>query len=369
MSSPSTTAARLVPRDGLGPAGSRLGAEPGTVAYLGASVTVQRDGYRPRLHGMIERRTGHEHRDMPAGMGGVGVVSVVFLMDMLLFPKSPDLCLVDYSSADLASKSSPEQIEHAVEGIARKLRAAGLPACFLYLPRAEWTERADAVVDAWERVADRYGIPSIDVTPALHELVDAGSERYEDLLFDGLHTTSEGSDVVASLVDSALGELLDGPASDPSPLPAGAGPGRRYASATTVPAQIEHAIDGGSEGRYRLMLPYVELEPGQHIRFEPPGELAGLVVLRGPDAGEIVVSGEGGEQRISVWDEFCWYPRLSTIELERTLPAGEPFTIEFTGEPSERAPLMKMGVPVETPIPPEVRFKLVAYMVFGDDDE
>lgn len=64
------------PRAGLGDLPDRLFRQACTVADLGASVTTQKDGYRPRLHELLRQATRQDHRSVFAGTGAMG--SVVF---------------------------------------------------------------------------------------------------------------------------------------------------------------------------------------------------------------------------------------------------------------------------------------------------
>src|SRR2546421_13112123 len=84
----------IQPRDGLGELSSGLRDAPRTIAYLGASVTLQRDAYRPRLHARLQRRTGHEHRSITAAGGYAGAISAVFLMDNFFARHCPDRSVI-----------------------------------------------------------------------------------------------------------------------------------------------------------------------------------------------------------------------------------------------------------------------------------
>jgi hypothetical protein len=84
-------------------------------------------------------------------------------------------------------------------------------------------------------------------------------------------------------------------------------------------------------GLFRLVQPYLRAEQGIAIRrrFEEP--LVGLLVLAGPESGEVAVTDGDGEQRAMVWDTGCHYERLMTVVLDRRCPPGEEVAIELTG--------------------------------------
>jgi hypothetical protein len=66
---------------GLRDTAAQLAAGPVVIAYLGNSVTAQKDGYRPYLHKGLVKRFGHEHKAVNAGFGGVGSIGSVCTMD------------------------------------------------------------------------------------------------------------------------------------------------------------------------------------------------------------------------------------------------------------------------------------------------
>lgn len=367
MSTVPAPRAPLTPRAGLGRTGERLASAPLTIAYLGASITVQRDGYRPRLQQRLQRRFEQEHRGLLAGVGGVGAISAVFLMDRFALAQEPDLCFVDYSSADLGSVSPIGEVEHAADGILGKLAGAGCPACVLHMTRAEWTPRCEEVIAAWERAADRHGIPSIDPGAALRRMIDSGEWSSEHAFHDSLHTRAAASDLLAGMIDEAFAELAAGDAGEPLGEDPGPLTGPDYRLARVLPASIDDAVGEAREMRlYRLSLPYLQIGVGESISIEPPGVLVGVMLLRGPDSGEIAVDSDLGEEHASVWDEWCFYERIGTVVFERRPSAG-PVTIRLTGAPPERRPVRHPFDPTRwSAETSETTLKVFGYMVLTE---
>jgi hypothetical protein len=352
--------AELTPRGGLGAVGPRLLNEPLTIAYHGASVTAQKSGYRPLLHESLRRRFGQEHRLVTAAVGGVGPASSVFLLDWLAIRHDPDLCLVELSTHD--EDGEIEKIEAAAEGIVAKLESSGCRACFLHLYRGTWDEEHRArVVGIWERVADRHRIPSIDVGPALRDAIDSGAVRKEELLRDGMHTTPAGSELVAAMLDGALGRLAEARITEEA-LPAlrPPGEGSEYSRARLLDAAPEHAQGRGSLGLFRLQLPYLQVGVGDPIELIPPAPLMGIAAIVGPESGEIRVASEAGERRKMLFDRFCHYERLNAVRFGRH-PPGEPVRIELTDAPVDYSVCRR---PLEPPA--RKSLKLVGYMVLGE---
>ena len=349
-------------RSGLGPVGATLSSEPTTIAYYGASVTAQRTGYRPRLHEALRRRFGQDHRSVNASIGGVGAVSALFFLDQLALRYKPALCLVEYASGDYRSSIPLEDITGAADEIVARLRDHGSTPCFIHSYRSQWDRRCDDVVAAWEEVADRRGVPTIDLASTLREAIASGALEERDLLRDEIHTNPRGSELVASLLDRALADLFGAtvdPSSERSPRHRGT---TDFSGARVQPATLEETGDRGSEQRFRLQIPYVQVGAGAPVRGRLAGELVGFIVLIGPDSGEIEVSWSGGREEILVFDEFSYYHRLSTVVLGERIPAGADVTIELTRRPVDRTATIK---PIEDPELTEPSLRLVGYMVIG----
>ena len=93
----------------------------------------------------------------------MGAITGVFLMDDLVLRHRPDLCFVEYATSDTAGTTPPELPRSRRRGDRRKLREAGCaPASSISRGRSR-PAGGSAVVEAYERVAERHGVPSINV--------------------------------------------------------------------------------------------------------------------------------------------------------------------------------------------------------------
>ena len=154
MTSPSSLAAYVHQRAGLGELPAKLRSEPCKIAYLGASMTAQRNGYRPKLHAALQAACAQQHAIVTAGISGSGSISGAFMIDKLVLAHRPDLCFVDFASRDAAAATVPPWVGPAVEGITLKLRSHGCQPCFLYMYRRDEGRGVyGPVQSAWEEVA------------------------------------------------------------------------------------------------------------------------------------------------------------------------------------------------------------------------
>jgi hypothetical protein len=304
---------------------------------MGASVTAQKDGYRPRLHELLCRDTGHDHRAVAAGLGAMGSITGVFLMDELVLPRRPDLTFVEYATSDIAGTTPLEHLGAVLEGMVGKLRGAGSEPCFLYLPRADTRLGASAVVEIYERVADAHGVPSINVAEWMREAIDRGEVAVDSVLRDVVHTTATGSDRTATAIRDALSEIPDMPRPDRE-LDDAQFSGTGFRSTRVVAAT--RALAAGepvAEGRFRLVYPYVELDRDGLLRFRPDGELVGLLVVVGPHSGYLEVESPAGRAEHLLWDEECSYERLGSVIFDPFLAAGADVTIRLSERPVDES--------------------------------
>jgi hypothetical protein len=349
-------------RLGLGDVGVRLRSQPCKIAYLGASVTAQRDGYRPRLHAALCRELGQDHVPVPAGIGGVGAISGVFLMDDLVLRHRPDLCLVEFTTSDLAGGSPPDALAPALEGIVGKLRDQGCEPCFMHLYRADMDAATPGpVLATYEQVAERHGVPSVDVARWFDARVAEGAFEIRDVLRDLVHTTELGSELTADVVMRALVGKI-GTVHGARPARTGALSADSFRRTRIVAADPESLKNpsAASLGTFRHYYPYVEAGVGNDLRVALDGELVGMLVVVGPDAGVIRVTTLGDSREISLWDVDCHYERLTTAIFERRYAAGVPVVISLTDNPIDYSLCRR---PPRDPTRLTKRLKIIGFLV------
>ena len=351
---PSTSIDRyLDPRSGLGDLPARLRAEPCKIAYFGASMTVQRHGYRPALHERLRDATGQAHEMVTAGISGSGSISGAFMIDEFVLRQRPDLCFVDFAARDAAAAVTPDWVGPAAEGIVLKLLAADCRPCFLYMYRRDFERGVYAgVLAAWTAVADHYGIPSVDMAAHVRDAAADGAIELDAMVYDVAHATPDGG---AYLADAIADAVLSIPSVDaPAPLP----PRRLYdspfADARVVPAREVPVRDARlcETHRFRLFYEYLAIAEGNAFEWVGDAELVGLHAILGPDTSAVRLAAAGEVRDLVMRDEECYYDRVGTFIFERPVPAGTAVAIE---------PLEAPGAPPDEGLP--VRLRVVGFLV------
>jgi hypothetical protein len=93
----------------------------------------------------------------------VGSLGCGFLLPEIVLRHEPRLCFVECTSADMGGATPAWVMAEAVDGIVGRLLEAGTDVCLLHMPRAAREAGGAAVLALYERVAEHYAVPSIDV--------------------------------------------------------------------------------------------------------------------------------------------------------------------------------------------------------------
>ena len=242
----------------------------------------------------------------------------------------PDLVIVDFASDDLTT--SYRDIHRAIEGAARQTwtDTPTTDLLFVYAYRQGMEEayaegQSPAVVNAYEHLANRYGIPALNMGYAVAQRVQAG-EELKKYLGDGTRPTGEGNatygaalvagwDAIAALDTQAKPHTLPRPMTDDNLEQA-----RQVAiTKDMLSGNWRQLGDEFTEwprfSRYFDALWYTD-EPGAKLTFRFKGTSAALLDLMGPDTGRVQVSIDGKvvgiRQQVDPW---AYYQRLATIPI------------------------------------------------------
>lgn len=342
----------VIPRRGLPSALERLRGAPEGVAYLGNSVTAQRNGYRTRLHEWLRTWSGQPLREIPAGIGGVGSFGCAFLLQNHVLRHRPALCFVECTTGDLASNTRVSAVGPAVEGIVRQLLAAGCDVCLLHLGRRDRPIQAgDPVLAAYEAIADHYGIPSLHLYRELERLTAAGDVSPQAIYRDPVHTTTTGALQIACLAGSAIAGLAAAESTrdlhrgGPPPVELPPARHRDHYQFAGILAASDGMLEPGTQSswkHFRLAHHYLEVPAGGRLRFRiDEGDLAGLLLIVGPRSASLRLEAGGTTVHLCLRDEWCDAERLHALPFPEPVPAGTPVVLtpeSDTGSPTSAVP-------------------------------
>jgi lysophospholipase L1-like esterase len=345
----------FVPRGGLGNTLAKLQAGGEVrIAYFGGSITAQAGWRVKTLKWFAEQWPKAKVVEINATIGGTNSEHGVYRCGQDVLAHKPDLVFVEFAVND--GGGDPGGVWRAMEGIVRQVRRANplTDICYVYTFRVGYEAQLDAghnppAAGFHERVADRYGIPSINVAMRTAELARAGKLVYTPKLGpdgkklpveagvtlfsdDGVHPLDGGHQVYFEVIRDAFGQLR--PAAQPQPhaLPA---PllADNWEAAKLVPLKPAMLSAGwrklapteGLAKGFASRLPelWIAEKPGETISFRFRGTTAKLYDLLGPDGGQVSVEVDG---KVSGprprFDSYCTYWRLANLPLAGGLPDG-----------------------------------------------
>lgn len=356
----------IQPRGGFGDLAAKLYAQPCKIAYLGASVSVQRDGYLPRLHQALVTATGQLHTAINASMGAVGSGAAVFTMDSRVLEHSPDFCFVELSTGDMGHKTPLPEIGPALEGIVRKLQDAGCPVCFLYLYRSDRAfGDTNPVLMPYEQVAAYYGIPSLNVGAQMEAEVRRGKYAVSDLLRDHVHTTPRGADITAALILQGVETLWAHTPAETNYLERRALPNlfpKNFHHTGIVPLtpQMLREPENFVRGKFRLVLDFIQIDSHNEIVWKFDGDLVGMQLILGKESGVIEVVTPQATYTYALWDPDCYYDRVGSKIIYPFIPAHTPVRIRLTEQPIDYSVSRR---PIENTEAIQKNLKVLSFMV------
>jgi hypothetical protein len=201
------------------------------IGYLGGSITLA-EGYRPQtLKWLQEQFPAAKISHTNAGIGGTGSTLGVCRIDKDILAHKPDLVFVEFSTND-CEHTKPEWCMSAMEGIVRKIWTDNpeTDICFLYtINRQQRTALHDGLLywtaETMEKIADHYGIPSINMGIEVVRLekegklifqVERDSQEEKDarekgvnvFSYDHVHPTlDDGHGLYTKIISECLTEL------------------------------------------------------------------------------------------------------------------------------------------------------------------
>lgn len=308
-----------VQRDGLERSLARIRAQGrGRVVFLGGSITFN-PGWRDLVAADLERRLPDvELTFVNAGIPSFGSTPDAFRLRRDVLDGGPvDLLFVEAAVNDASNGRSPEEMVRGMEGIVRAVRRASpwtdvVMLHFVDPAKMEQIRRGAVppVITAHEAVAERYGIPSIDLAAEVTWRIARGEFTWKDDFVD-LHPSPFGQRLyaasIARLIDSAWVDGAEPGA--PHPLPSPLDPAS-YQHGRLEPPDAATDRDGfaldpdwrpadraGTRAGFVGVPVLVSERVGATCTLRFEGTACGVLVNAGPDAGVLAWSVDGAPWR------------------------------------------------------------------------
>jgi sialidase-1 len=306
-------------REGLARSQVRLKA-PGKhrIVFLGGSIT-HNSGWRELLAADLQRRFPMgEIEFVNAGIPSMGSTPSAFRIERDVFANGPvDLLFVEAAVNDSTNGRSDLEQCRAMEGIVRHAlrRDPGMDVVLLHFVDPEKMAAirggaVPAVIANHERVAEHYGLPSLDLAREVTARIDAREFSWEKD-FKDLHPSPFGQLLyyrgIRRLLDAAWLDADTTAAPAVRTLPTAMDiacyeRGRLVDPGTATVDRGFHRVDrwrptdgAGTRPGFVDVPMLVAEQPGAQLTLRFRGNAVGLFVAAGPDAGAIEWSVDGGE--------------------------------------------------------------------------
>lgn len=302
------------------------------ILYVGASVTAQRNGYRPQLNELLSECDLNVSETVLA-TGATG--SMFGLCNLSTLSCKPgenfDLAIYEYSTGDLNVGLTPvDRMEGVVSDSLRALRSISKDVVLLHNYRSDYeAEKGDFVRSVHNKAAKNVGVRVIDICPIFEALrIKVDPKDWHDYYRDNVHTGEKGSVVLASHLFDELGgksyffELIEKEGECKPPVSVVSS----LISVAPASCEIETYTYPSSQQNFQ----FVTLRKGQQLSFDFVGELWGVVSIVGPTSGWVEVKADGVTiQKYSQLDAHCYYNRVQPRQFIRHFPVKASITIEL----------------------------------------
>lgn len=274
-----------------------------TVGYIGGSITQARGTEEMpswrigTTRWLREQYPEAEVIEIDASISGTGSDFGVARFERDLSSKgTPDLLFVEFAVND-----SPTQVHlRAMEGIVRKMLRLN-PACdivFIYTTHVNHKGKQPPTVFYHHQVAERYGIPEIDVGCEIWKKIAAGEGTWDTYVPDYAHPNGYGHALYIAKIVAFLKEALVCGERQPMTLPEPVDPATMdhaymvtFADLKCLPMETE-IIDFYGRG----LRPFAHLtddKPGLNVPFE--GSTLWVFWRVTPSTGTLLYRIDGGE--------------------------------------------------------------------------
>ena len=365
-------ATEFTPREGLGNFFAKIATGgPVRVVYFGGGIHGSGGWLGEVMKWLRDKCPDAKIEYIHAGIcdcvRGSGFSVYRFEHDVL--QQQPDLALVDFASAD--HNTDGMAVARTIEGVVRQAWKAD-PATdllFLYAFRSGFETAYDeglcpGAVTGYERIANRYGIPSINMGHRIARMVREGkmvvnaSEEEEKGLEgkvafsrDGTRPTAAANGVYADVITGALAQLAQMRIAEPSH--ATVLEKKPFAKGNLEDARLVPITEDMLTGEWEKISPklpgrdfsrhfdevWFAKTPGAKLTFKFTGTHASIFNLMGPDTGRVKVTVDGKDAGIKQQvDRWAYYQRLAGLSLAAGLEDGEhTVTVELLPEPPDRS--------------------------------
>lgn len=178
-----------------------------TVGYIGGSITEGAgasqfsDTWVYKTTQYLAQKTGKAINPVYAGVGGTGSDYGVYRLYDHVLRYNPDIVFIEFAIND-AGRQSYAQVQRNIEGMIREILS--MPKKVSIIMVFTTNNVFGAIDNVHQKVANYYGIPTINIQNYVRQRIEDGDFTWEDIGSDEVHPNSFGYQVYAEYIQSIL---------------------------------------------------------------------------------------------------------------------------------------------------------------------
>ena len=320
------------PREGLHTLKRDLHTRSCKIAFLGNSITAQKEGYAYQLANQIKTYFSPTHEFIFAGLGGMGSLASCFMMEDFVLRHKPDICFVECTVADIGYATPNHYLKPSIEGIIQKLISSSTKICFLHLYNTHTLpERADEIISLYEEVIDSYKIPSINVREKINSFILTDSYKTTDILYDGVHTTNQGALIYVDVIMHALISMLNVDSGLTSQRSTSLESPFRFTQIVLPESLLQETSLHLKKSRFRGLIKYIHMNSAYTFETSlEDGMIVGFFIVADDTSGVLHVSYGDNSLAVQTYDQWCIKERIQAVILEKPVLSSQKLCISLS---------------------------------------
>ena len=286
------------------------------IFYIGASVTAQKEGFRPKLHSLICEETQQALPMYVDALGGVGslfgLANWEFVDEAL--KKNSQMILFEYSTGDLNIGITPLNIlSQVLDEYFSRLSQYQVPVFVVHNFRSDFPgQKGKLIRDVYDAAAIRYGFYVINVFELVERAIASDREWLNTHYRDHVHMTEKGADVIANWIlagiKAALGtqhatNFSPPPRRSEAPFSTLQLIGARGILNSEPDGELTYAASGQG-------FSYIEIRADRPLEFMLKGRVYGLMLIIGPESCYLNIEVDDVPVcKVLSFDRNCHYDR------------------------------------------------------------
>lgn len=290
--------------------------ERSSILYVGASVTAQKEGFRPEFHNILQTHVGHPIPFYVNALGGVGsMFGVANIKREKEYYKNVELIILEYSTGDLNLWITPKDIfPHTLHELFEECQKICSRIVVLHNFRSDFLgSKASIIHNYYNYYSFQFKSQVIDLHETISNIVSEDPDWLAINYRDHVHTTDKGAVFVAKLLFTGLRDDKFIETSDAQNLPMES-LGLKYYSISEETG-ADRAVFEFTYPSTGQIFEYIKIAEDCFCDFWFSGEIYGLVTIVGPLSGFMNFSTEEKNHQVTLFDRNCHYYRTHCIPL------------------------------------------------------